>query len=120
MSSAKLVNRYLGAFYSGDFDAARRLVVDDFHFKGPFVETTNREAYFIAAAPLARVVRGHRLIRQWEENDQVCSIYDVSLETSVGRGTVTMCEWNTADKDLIRSGRVILDTAEFRALMPPR
>jgi hypothetical protein len=118
MSHTALVNRYLAAFYSGDFSAARKLVADDFHFKGPFVEATDRETYFASAARLAPVVKGHRLLRQWEENNEVCSIYEVSLETPAGKGTVTMSEWHTIENGQLRSGHVILDTAAFRALMP--
>jgi len=120
MSPATLVNRYLTAFYSGDFAAARELVGDDFHFKGPFVEAANKEAYFSSAALLAPVVKGHKLLRQWQEGNEVCSIYDVNLETPAGKGTVTMSEWHTTENDQLRSGRVILDTAAFRALMPSR
>jgi predicted SnoaL-like aldol condensation-catalyzing enzyme len=118
MSPVAMVNQYLAAFYSGDFSTARGLVADDFHFKGPFVEATNKEMYFTSAARLAPVVKGHKLLRQWEQGNEVCSIYDVSLETPAGKGTVTMSEWHTTDKDQLRSGRVILDTAAFRALMP--
>ncbi|MDB6083418.1 MAG: hypothetical protein JWN43_1299, partial [Gammaproteobacteria bacterium] len=88
MSPAALVNQYLTAFYSGDFPTARGLVADDFHFKGPFVEASNKEAYFSSAARLAPVVKGHKLLRQWQEGNEVCSIFDVNLETPVGKGTV--------------------------------
>lgn len=118
MSPAALVNRYLTAFYSGDFHTARGLLADNFHFKGPFVEASDKEAYFSSAARLASVVKGHKLLRQWQEGNEVCSIYDVNLETPAGRGTVTMSEWHTAENDRLCSGRVILDTAAFRALMP--
>jgi hypothetical protein len=52
--------------------------------------------------------------------NEVCSIYDVNLETPAGKGTVKMSAWHTTENDQSRSGRVILDTAAFRALMPPR
>ena len=118
MFPAALVNQYLAAFYSGDFSTAREFVADDFHFDGPFVEATNKEMYFASAARLAPVVKGHKLLRQWEQGNEVCSIYDVDLETPAGKGTVTMSEWHTTGKNQLRSGRVILDTAVFRALMP--
>jgi SnoaL-like domain len=120
MSAATLVNRYLTAFYSGDFPTARELVADDFHFKGPFVEASNKEAYFSSAARLAPLVKGHRLLRQWQEGNEVCSIYDVNLETSAGKGTVTMSEWHTTENNQLCSGRVILDTAALLALLPSR
>lgn len=118
MSPATLVNQYLAAFYSGDFPTARGLLADDFHFKGPFVEATNKEIYFAAAARLAPVVKGHQLLQQWEQGNEVCSIYDVNLETPAGKGSVIMSEWHTIDKHQLRSARVIFDTVMFRALMP--
>jgi len=49
----------------------------------------------------------------------VCSIYDVDLQTPIGRGAVTMSEWHTVVGGKVIAGRVIFDTAAFRALMPP-
>jgi ketosteroid isomerase-like protein len=120
MSAAKLVNEYLRAFYSGDFGKAGALVSDNFTFKGPFVEAANKEAFFASAAPLAPIVKGHRLLRQWEDGDEVSSIYEVNLETQVGKGSVTMSEWHAVCEGKLISGRVILDTAAFRALVPPK
>ena len=120
MSAVAVVNRYLKTFYSGDFAAARALVAETFQFKGPFVEAPNRDAYFNSAAPLAQVVRGHHLLHQWQDGDDVCSIYDVALRTAVGEGVVTMCEWDKVKGELLQSSRLILDTAAFRALMPAR
>jgi predicted SnoaL-like aldol condensation-catalyzing enzyme len=120
MSPVTIVNHYLDAFYSGNFPQAQTLVADDYHFKGPFVEATNKDMYFASAAPLVRIVKGHRLLRQWEDGDEVCSIYDVALETPAGQGTVTMSEWHKTAQDKLVSGRVILDTAAFRSLMPAR
>jgi predicted SnoaL-like aldol condensation-catalyzing enzyme len=120
MSAVTLVNRYLKAFYSGDFHTAQDLLADDFHFKGPFVEASNKAAYFSSAARLAPVVKGHKLLRQWQDGNEVCSIYDVNLETPAGKSAVTMTEWHTTENDRLRSSRVIFDTAAFRALMPPR
>jgi ketosteroid isomerase-like protein len=120
MTASEVVNEYLRSFYSGDFDKAKALVSDDFHFKGPFVEATDKAAFFSSAAPLAKIVRGHRLLRQWADRGEVCSIFDVNLETPAGNGTVTMSEWHTVRDGKLNSGRVILDTAAFRALVPAR
>ena len=118
MSSSKLVNEYLQAFYSGNFALARALVSDDFHFKGPFVEAADKEAFFSSAARLATIVKGHRLLRQWEDGDEVSSFFEVNLETPAGKGAVTMSEWHTVRNGKLISGRVILDTAPFRSLLP--
>lgn len=92
MSALSIVNQYLDAFYSGDFDRAKPLVANDFHFQGPFVEATDKETFFKSAIPLAQIARGHLLLRQWAESDEVCSIFDVKLETPAGKlNEVTNC-----------------------------
>lgn len=120
ITASETVSEYLHAFYSGDFDKAKALVADDFHFKGPFVEATDKETFFKSAAPLAQIVKGHRLLRQWTDGGEVCSIFDVNLETPAGKGSLTMSEWSTVRNGKLNSGRVILDTAAFRALVPAR
>jgi predicted SnoaL-like aldol condensation-catalyzing enzyme len=120
MSPSTVVNRYLDAFYAGKFREAQALIADNYQFEGPFVEATNREAYFASAARLAPMVKGHTLLRQWVDGDEVCSIYDVALETPAGKGSVTMSEWHRSSQGKLTSGRVVFDTAAFRALMPAK
>ena len=113
-----MVNEYLAAFWSGDFDKARSLVADDFSFQGPLAQADNKETFFASAAPLAPIVRGCRMLRQWEDGDDVCSVYEFKLATPVGAGTVLVSEWNTIRNGRLASARLMFDTAAFRALMP--
>ena len=119
-SAVDVVNQYLGAFYDGAHDRARRLVADEFSFHGPFVTVTGRDPFFASAAGLTAVVRGHLLLGQWSEGEDVCSIFEVRLESPVGTGTVTMSEWHQVRDGLLQWGRVLFDSAEFRALLPAR
>lgn len=118
--STQVVDHYLKAFYSGDFAAARALVAEDFSFEGPFVKTCTRDAFFASAGPLAQVVRGHRLLHQWADGSDVCSIFELALETPASAGTVLMTEWHRVADDRIASVRTIFDTAQFRAVLPAR
>ena len=118
--AAQLVVRYLTAFYSGDFEGAEPLVAGDFSFRGPFLEVDGRAAFFEGAEGLRRIVRGHRLLRQWENGAEVCAIYEVDIETPLGAGAVLMSEWDTVHGGQIIASRVIFDSALFRALVPHR
>jgi hypothetical protein len=42
--ASRVVNQYLEAFWSGDFETARRLVADAFSFQGPFLQTDDERA----------------------------------------------------------------------------
>src|SRR2546430_5495318 len=111
MGATKVANEYLKAFYSGDLAGARATVIEDFSFSGPFVQTSSRDAFFQSAAPLARIVRGHRLLKQWDDGDDVCSFYELNLETPAGKGAVLMSEWHTVRRSKLVSARVVFDTA---------
>ena len=93
-------------------------MAEDYQFKGPFLEARSKEAYCNSASRLATIVRGHELLRKWERDNEACPIYDVNIETPTGKGKVTMTEWHTAGTEQLHAGRIILDTAAFRALLP--
>lgn len=117
-SPARIVDRYLAAFYRGDFDAAHELVSDGLSFRGPFVQVDGADAFFASAQPLRQIVKGHRTVRQWRDGDEVSTLYEMHLETPVGKGSVLTSEWNTVRDGRVASATLVFDTAEFRKLMP--
>jgi hypothetical protein len=118
--AARVVTRFLTGFYRGDFDLARSVVAEDFAFEGPFLQVTGKGAFFEGAAGLQPVVRGHRMLRQWSDGGEVCSIYEVDLVTPAGEGAVLMSEWHTVHDGILAAGRVVFDTVAFRRVLPPR
>jgi Domain of unknown function (DUF4440) len=54
---AEVASAYLTAFHTGDFEAARALLTEDFSFSGPFVQVRAREAFLDSAAGLKPIVR---------------------------------------------------------------
>jgi hypothetical protein len=116
--SKQIVNAYLAAFYAGDVERARPLLAEDFTFVGPFVAANGKRSFLESAARLAPIVRGHHILRQWQDTSEVCSIFELHLQTAIGTGTVTLCEWHTIRHALLAAGRVIFDTAAFRTLVP--
>lgn len=117
-SPADVVNAFLTAFSSGDLDTAYGLVADDFVFRGPMLQSDGKQAFVDGSQGLAPIVRGHRMLRQFVDGDDVCSIYEFHVETPGGAGSVTMCEWNTVRDGRLASTRLVFDTAAFSALMP--
>lgn len=115
---AETASAYLTAFYGGDFGEARALLAEDFSFSGPFVQVRGRDPFLDSAAGLKPILHGHRLLRQWADGDEICSWYDVDLQTPVKSGAVTMSEWHTVREGKLASGRVVFDAAAFRAFLP--
>jgi predicted SnoaL-like aldol condensation-catalyzing enzyme len=109
---------YLDAFTNGDVEAARAFVADDFSFHGPMLQVEGKDAFFDGAGGLAPMLRGYRLLRQWEDGDDVCSVYELNVESPAGRGSVVMSEWNTVRNGQLTSARLLFDTPAMQALMP--
>ena len=117
-SSSETVNGYLDTFTKGDLDAAYEYIADDFLFHGPMLASEGKHAFIAGSSGLAPMVRGYTLLRQFEDGDEVCSIYDFHVETPAGAGSVTMTEWNVVHDGRLQSARLVFDTAAFAALMP--
>jgi hypothetical protein len=113
-----VVAEYLTAFYTGDFDRAQAVVAPTFSFRGPFLQAQGRDAFFAGAQGLRPIVRGHRMLRQWVDGAEVCSIYDVTLETRSGTGSLPMSEWHTVHDGRLTTALVLFDAIAFRALLP--
>ena len=112
----KVVNEYLDALSAGDFDTVATLVADEFSFRGPLAQAHGREQFIASASRMGPIVRGHDLLRQWEDNGEVCSIYDFHVETPAGAGSVVMSEWCTVRAGRLTSSRLIYDAEAWRAL----
>lgn len=115
---AQIFTDYLTAFTSGDLDTARSLVADDFTFDGPMMQVSGKEAFFAGAGQLAPVVRGFKMLRQFEDGDEVCSIYEFRVGSPATPGSVVMSEWCTVRNGRLASARLVFDTAAFGKLMP--
>jgi predicted SnoaL-like aldol condensation-catalyzing enzyme len=118
MTTGDVATAYITAFCSGNYERARELVAEDFSFHGPFIQASSRDEFFAGAAPLQPLLRGHRLLREWDDDGEVCAIYDMQLETPAGSGAVTICDWLKVQGGHVVSERLVFDTAEFNAIVP--
>jgi hypothetical protein len=118
MSNAEIFRAYLARFTSGDREGAAELLTDDFRFHGPMLRSEGRDAFLEGSAGLCPIMRGADVHRQWEEGDELCSIYDFKIETSAGTASIPMAEWNSFRAGRLASARLIFDTAAMNAVLP--
>ena len=116
---AQIAEDYLTAFYTGDFDRARDLVAETFAFRGPFLQVEGRDAFFDGAQGLKNIVRGHRTVRQWSDGEDVCTVYEVELQTPAGQGIVLMSEWHTVRDGRLAAGQVVSTPPGSAPCCPP-
>lgn len=119
MKNSEVFKAYIDAFTAGDIDTARKYIADDFMFDGPMVKATNKKEFFDNISPeLIAMTRGYTMLRQFEDGDELCSMYEYNVETPVGKGAVYMTEWNKVRNDQLISSRLLFDSAQLNALMP--
>src|SRR3974377_1646409 len=95
MSADEIFRAYLDRFSSGDIDGAAELLSDDFQFRGPLLQAEGKAAFLEGASRLGPIVRGNRMLHQWVDGEEVCSVYDFKIESPAGPGSITMAEWAT-------------------------
>jgi YHS domain-containing protein len=115
VTAAQVVNEYLAAYTSGNVETAASLVSEDFSFQGPMRALAGRDALRKMVAHVAPSARGCRILRQWQEGDEVSSLYEFNVETSTGPNTVLVSEWNTVHGGRIASSLMVFDTGPFRS-----
>jgi hypothetical protein len=114
VTPAEIVNAYLAAYTSGDVDRAASLVSEDFSFHGPMHATAGRSSLRRIVAHVAANVRGHRVLRQWQDGDEVCTICQLSVGTGSEAPSVLVSEWNTVRRGQLASSFMLFDTGPFR------
>jgi ketosteroid isomerase-like protein len=110
MSNAETYRTYLRLFTSGDKAGAAELLTDDFRFHGPMLQSEGKAAFLEGTEPLCPIMRGADMHRQWEEGDDVCSIYDFKIETPAGVASIPMAEWTSFRDGKLSSARLFFDT----------
>ena len=119
MTNAEIFRTYLERFTRGDLDGAAELLDERFTFTGPILQTTSKAEFLAGSSAAAAMARGCEIHHQWVDEDSVCSIYDFEIETPVGTGSIPMAEWTVINGGKLVASRLIFDTADMAALMPP-
>jgi Cu+-exporting ATPase len=111
---SEIVNAYLTAYTSGDVDRAESLVSEDFNFQGPMQATAGRSALRKIVAHVKAGARGHRVLRQWQDGDDVCTLYQFNVETDAHATSLLVSEWNTVRSGQVVSSLMVFDTSRLR------
>ncbi|HET9144193.1 nuclear transport factor 2 family protein [Actinophytocola sp.] len=118
MSNAEIFRTYLARFTSGDREAAAELLTEDFRFHGPMLQSEGKAAFLDGSAGLCPIMRGAEVHRQWEQDGEVCSIYDFKIQTPAGEVvSIPMAEWNSFRDGKLASARLIFDTAALNTAL---
>jgi hypothetical protein len=116
LTNAQLVTHYLTALASNDTQRARSLLSDDFSFRGPMdFRIDGKDAFLAATEAKYKHVQELRILRQWEDGDDVCSVYELDVATSNASASVLMSEWNSVRDGQVASALLVFDTSTLAA-----
>jgi hypothetical protein len=71
-------------------------------FHGPMLRSEGKADFLAGSAGLCPIMRGADVYRQWEEGDELCSIYDFKIETRPERRRF---RWRSGTRSVTASAR---------------
>jgi ketosteroid isomerase-like protein/uncharacterized protein YndB with AHSA1/START domain len=109
-----VVNRFYEATANRRSDELAGLVSEDVTFEGPVMNTRGAPDYLSMNEQLLGFHRDTTMLRQFENGDAVCSIYELKMATPAGDElAVTMADWIEVADGKIASQRIYFDPREF-------
>jgi hypothetical protein len=85
------------------------LLAEEMTFRGPLMQTSGAKQYI---EMLGRLLKSHnrwKMIKQFEDGDDVCSIYELNLGTPLGSGfSVVIADWISVSNGRICKQKNIL------------
>ena len=92
------------------------LLADNFRFIGPVDQTTGIEAFMKLNESFFPLVTGMRMLKQFENGDDVCSIYEMDLKSPAGTSlTLNVADWVVVKNGKMEEERIYYDAREFAA-----
>lgn len=102
-TACEIVNHYYDLCNNQQGKGFASLIAQNIEFEGPVMRLSGAEQYVAAVGPLLKFHKGMRMLKQFEDGDQVCSIYEMTLGTPAG-GTLTLA---FADWIRVAGGRLV-------------
>ena len=85
---------------------------DDVSYIGPLERAADAEQMLAMAAKYAPMHGGMRMIKQFEDGDDVCSIYDLVVETPVEGLSIPTADWIRVSGERVAQQRVLQDVRD--------
>lgn len=92
------------------------LLADDFKFIGPVDQTNGIEAFMKLNQSFFPMVTGMRMLKQFENGEDVCSIYEIDYKPPNGNVlTLKIADWVVVKNGKVVEERLYYDAREYAA-----
>ena len=103
------VNRFYDVTDNKKGEGLEVLLAADMKFVGPLMQTSSAKDYIASTKQFLQMHLGTRMLKQFEQGDDVCSIYDLTVRTPSG-GTITL---PIADVIRVSNGKIVEQTIYY-------
>jgi ketosteroid isomerase-like protein len=112
--ASDVVNRFYEVTNARGAQDLPPLVSDDVTFVGPLMQAAGAGEYVAMNEQLLGFHAGTRMLHQFEDGRDVCSIYELDMRTPSGESlTLTIADWIRVEGGKVASQRIYFDPREF-------
>jgi ketosteroid isomerase-like protein len=108
------VNRFYDTTENKKGRGLETMLAKDMTFVGPLMKTSGAEEYIDSTKQFLQMHRATRMLKQFENGNDVCSIYEMDIATPAG-GTITveLTDWIQVADDKVVKQKIYYDPREF-------
>lgn len=113
--SLDVVNRFYNITNNKNTtDGLDDLLVDNMKFSGPLIESNGAKNYIEMIGPFLKSHKSWKMLKQFEDDKDVCSIYELILSTPDGKSfSVVIADWIKTNSGKIVEQKIYYDPREF-------
>ena len=113
--SVDVVNRFYDITNNKNkTDGLDDLLAGNMKFSGPLIESKGAKNYIEMIEPFLKSHKSWKMLRQFEDGSDVCSIYQLNLSTPEGKSfSVVIADWITTNNGKITEQKIYYDPREF-------
>ena len=115
----EVVNQYYDFLNNKNFTALKELLAENMSFTGPLVQRSGPNEYVDALRRLFKFHKKSQMLKQFENGNDVCSIYDLIMDIPAGGSlSVTIADWVRVVDGQIVEQKIYYDPREFVKAFP--
>ena len=111
----EIVNRFYDDLTNKNQTKGMEELIDtDVKFVGPLIQTSGAKQFIELNERFLPFHKNTRMLRQFEDGNEVCSIYELELSTPAGGSlALLIADWIRVSKGKISEQRIYYDPREF-------
>lgn len=110
----EIANRFYDTTENKKGKGLETILAKDMTFTGPLMKTSGMYDYIELTKQFLQMHRATRLLKQFENGDDVCSIYEMDIATPAG-GIITLelTDWIQVSNGKVAKQKIYYDPREF-------